>query len=217
MAMTMTRLGAGAVLSLIILASLAVDASGACRTCLADFVAASGPLGRRAGAGAAGAGAGSARVAFAGTALSSRIGAGIARPAPPMGMIALRALASLARDAVATTGADDGLTVNEEGGETTTSEDDDEATVAAGEGEGAASESMIAAIRFYKMWISPLLPPACRFLPTCSQYGAQAIKEFGPTKGLILTAWRLARCTPLGGRGYDPPRWPPVPYNYGSY
>jgi putative membrane protein insertion efficiency factor len=86
-----------------------------------------------------------------------------------------------------------------------------------GEGEDAMSGSMIMAIGFYKQWISPLLPPACRFLPTCSQYGAQAIREFGPTKGVILTAWRLARCTPLGGRGYDPPKWPPVSYNYGSY
>ncbi|KAL3787721.1 hypothetical protein HJC23_012147 [Cyclotella cryptica] len=79
------------------------------------------------------------------------------------------------------------------------------------------SSSMIIAIGFYKKWISPLLPPACRFLPTCSQYGVQAIQEFGPTKGVILTAWRLARCSPLGGKGYDPPKWPPVAYTYGRY
>eukprot|EP01082_Thalassiosira_pseudonana_P001723 g1114.t1 g1114 contig10:1416946-1417740(-) len=79
------------------------------------------------------------------------------------------------------------------------------------------SSSMINAIGFYKQWISPLLPPACRFLPTCSQYGVQAIEEFGPSKGVLLTAWRLARCSPFGGRGYDPPKWPPVAYNYGSY
>lgn len=83
--------------------------------------------------------------------------------------------------------------------------------------EEVMSGSMIMAIGFYKEWISPLLPPACRFLPTCSQYGVQAIKEFGPNKGLILTAWRLARCSPFGGRGYDPPQWPPVAYTYGSY
>jgi putative membrane protein insertion efficiency factor len=76
---------------------------------------------------------------------------------------------------------------------------------------------MVGAIGFYKNFISPLLPPACRFLPTCSQYGVQAIEEFGPQKGLILTAWRLLRCSPLGGRGYDPPRWPPVSYTFGSY
>eukprot|EP00956_Cyclotella_meneghiniana_P023868 scaffold47168_cov25-Cyclotella_meneghiniana.AAC.2 len=79
------------------------------------------------------------------------------------------------------------------------------------------SQSMIMAIGFYKQFISPLLPPACRFLPTCSQYGVQAIEQFGPTRGVILTAWRLARCSPLGGKGYDPPKWPPVAYNYGSY
>lgn len=84
-------------------------------------------------------------------------------------------------------------------------------------GEKLMSGSMIMAIGFYKQFISPLLPPACRFLPTCSQYGVQAINEFGSMKGVILTVWRLARCTPLGGRGYDPPIWPPVSYTYSSY
>jgi putative membrane protein insertion efficiency factor len=79
------------------------------------------------------------------------------------------------------------------------------------------SKAMIASIGVYKEFISPLLPPACRFLPTCSQYGVQAIKEFGPGKGAILTTWRLLRCTPIGGKGYDPPKWPPVPYWYSSY
>lgn len=79
------------------------------------------------------------------------------------------------------------------------------------------SRSMVLAIGFYKSFISPLLPPACRFLPTCSQYGVQAIEEFGPTKGGILTAWRILRCSPLGGKGYDPPRWPPVSYTYTSW
>jgi len=76
---------------------------------------------------------------------------------------------------------------------------------------------MVGAIGFYKNFISPLLPPACRFLPTCSQYGVQAINEYGPEKGLVLTAWRILRCSPFGGRGYDPPKWPPVFYTYGSY
>jgi len=84
-------------------------------------------------------------------------------------------------------------------------------------GGGATSASMVAAIGFYKNYISPLLPPACRFVPTCSQYGVQAIQEFGPGRGALLTAWRLVRCSPFGGRGYDPPRWPPVPFNYASY
>ena len=79
------------------------------------------------------------------------------------------------------------------------------------------TKAMVASIGFYKRFISPLLPPACRFLPTCSQYGVQAIEEFGPSKGAILTAWRLLRCSPLGGKGYDPPRWPPVEFTYSSY
>ena len=62
------------------------------------------------------------------------------------------------------------------------------------------TSAMVGTIGFYKNFISPLLPPACRFLPTCSQYGVQAIEEFGPTKGCILTAWRLLRCSPVGGR-----------------
>jgi putative membrane protein insertion efficiency factor len=79
------------------------------------------------------------------------------------------------------------------------------------------SSAMIATIGVYKNFISPLLPPACRFVPTCSQYGVQAIQEFGPCKGVILTLWRLLRCSPFGGKGYDPPKWPPVPYTYSSY
>jgi uncharacterized protein len=85
------------------------------------------------------------------------------------------------------------------------------------EAEDGMSTAMIASIGFYKNVISPLLPPACRFVPTCSQYGVQAIKEFGPTKGTILIVWRLLRCSPIGGKGYDPPKWPPVSYTYSSY
>jgi putative membrane protein insertion efficiency factor len=83
--------------------------------------------------------------------------------------------------------------------------------------EDPVSTGMVAALGFYKNFISPILPPACRFVPTCSQYGVQAIKEFGPGKGSILIAWRLLRCSPVGGKGYDPPRWPPVSFTYGSW
>ncbi|KAL6623412.1 hypothetical protein ACP70R_033291 [Stipagrostis hirtigluma subsp. patula] len=55
--------------------------------------------------------------------------------------------------------------------------------------------------------ISPLLPSSCRYVPTCSEYSMQAYKRYGVVKGTILTAWRLCRCNPLGGYGYDPPRW----------
>eukprot|EP00559_Dactyliosolen_fragilissimus_P003553 CAMPEP_0184861716 /NCGR_PEP_ID=MMETSP0580-20130426/6335_1 /TAXON_ID=1118495 /ORGANISM="Dactyliosolen fragilissimus" /LENGTH=189 /DNA_ID=CAMNT_0027359307 /DNA_START=152 /DNA_END=721 /DNA_ORIENTATION=+ len=97
------------------------------------------------------------------------------------------------------------------------SDNDDQRKPRDNEDVNMTSAGMIATIGIYKNYISPLLPPACRFLPTCSQYGVQAIEQFGPTKGVILTAWRLMRCSPFGGRGYDPPRWPPVLYTYGSY
>mmetsp|Transcript_11492 Transcript_11492/g.24252 ORF Transcript_11492/g.24252 Transcript_11492/m.24252 type:complete len:249 (+) Transcript_11492:159-905(+) len=85
------------------------------------------------------------------------------------------------------------------------------------EQDSVMSTAMIATIGVYKNFISPLLPPACRFVPTCSQYGVQAIKEYGPSKGVVLTSWRLLRCSPFGGKGYDPPKWPPVAYTYSSY
>lgn len=73
-----------------------------------------------------------------------------------------------------------------------------------------------ALIRFYKEWISPVLPRACRFQPTCSSYGLQAYEQFGARRGTVLTAWRIARCNPLGGSGFDPPRWPPPAWGAGS-
>ena len=63
---------------------------------------------------------------------------------------------------------------------------------------------MIAAIRFYQKGISPLKPPVCRFTPTCSQYGAEAIARYGAARGGWLLVRRLARCHPFGKSGYDP-------------
>ena len=83
------------------------------------------------------------------------------------------------------------------------------ASLDAVEGDDGLSGAMIAAIRGYKQYISPLMPPACRFYPTCSMYAVAAIREFGPARGGVLTAWRIARCSPIGGKGYDPPQWPP--------
>ena len=68
----------------------------------------------------------------------------------------------------------------------------------------AASWPFVMLIRFYQVCISPLKPPSCRFTPTCSQYGLQAFHKHGPVKGLILTTWRILRCNPWGGSGYDP-------------
>ena len=60
-------------------------------------------------------------------------------------------------------------------------------------------------IRFYRKCISPYTPPSCRFSPTCSQYGLEAIEKYGALKGGWLTVKRLARCHPFyKGDWYDP-------------
>ncbi len=59
-------------------------------------------------------------------------------------------------------------------------------------------------IIFYQKFISPMTPPSCRFVPTCSQYAKEAIIKHGPVKGLYLAIRRLLRCHPFGGSGYDP-------------
>ena len=63
---------------------------------------------------------------------------------------------------------------------------------------------LILPIRFYRKFLSPLKPPTCRFTPTCSQYAIEAIRKHGPFKGLALAVWRILRCNPWGGSGYDP-------------
>ncbi|KAL8252823.1 hypothetical protein R6Q59_036516 [Mikania micrantha] len=62
-------------------------------------------------------------------------------------------------------------------------------------------------LRFYKNEISPLMLKSCRYVPTCSEYSMIAYKKYGVVKGSILTVWRICRCNPLGGSGFDPPRW----------
>lgn len=62
----------------------------------------------------------------------------------------------------------------------------------------------IVLIRFYQMAISPFLGSNCRYTPTCSEYGVQAIKKHGVWKGGKLTIKRIASCRPGGGHGYDP-------------
>lgn len=59
-------------------------------------------------------------------------------------------------------------------------------------------------IRLYRLLLSPLLPPACRFHPTCSAYALTAIERHGPLRGSVLAARRLLRCHPLNPGGVDP-------------
>ncbi len=63
---------------------------------------------------------------------------------------------------------------------------------------------MLKAIKFYKREISPYLRPACRFVPTCSEYAYEAIERFGVFKGSMLAIWRIMRCNPFCKGGYDP-------------
>ncbi len=68
----------------------------------------------------------------------------------------------------------------------------------------AASAPALALINLYRRFVSPLLPPACRFLPCCSEYSALAIERHGLVRGAVLAAWRLLRCSPLSRSGVDP-------------
>jgi putative membrane protein insertion efficiency factor len=61
-----------------------------------------------------------------------------------------------------------------------------------------------AAIRGYQVLVSPLLPPSCRFTPSCSQYALEAVTRHGALKGTWLAARRLARCHPFHPGGFDP-------------
>jgi putative membrane protein insertion efficiency factor len=62
----------------------------------------------------------------------------------------------------------------------------------------------IGAIRAYQVVISPGLPGRCKYYPSCSQYGLDAIKEYGAARGCVLAVWRVLRCNPLSYGGYDP-------------
>ena len=59
-------------------------------------------------------------------------------------------------------------------------------------------------LRGYKRWISPMLPPACRFVPTCSEYALEAVDVHGPLRGSWLAITRLLRCHPFARAGHDP-------------
>ncbi|MBN8828488.1 MAG: membrane protein insertion efficiency factor YidD [Sphingobacteriia bacterium] len=66
------------------------------------------------------------------------------------------------------------------------------------------SKISIFLINIYKYLLSPAIPKSCRFLPTCSDYGIEAINKHGAIKGIALIVKRILRCNPLGGSGFDP-------------
>jgi uncharacterized protein len=66
------------------------------------------------------------------------------------------------------------------------------------------SNIVIELIKVYRRFVSPMLPPSCRFTPSCSEYTLEAIRKYGVLKGGIKGAWRLLRCHPFSSGGYDP-------------
>ena len=63
---------------------------------------------------------------------------------------------------------------------------------------------LLAILRFYRKYISPMRPPCCRFIPTCSQYALEALEKYGALKGGWLALRRILRCNPFHKGGYDP-------------
>ena len=88
------------------------------------------------------------------------------------------------------------------------------------DGPGGVSGTAVSFLKWYKRTISPLIPPGCRYIPTCSEYAIQSFKQFDVPQATTLTAWRLVRCNPLHLKGYgygvDAPCWPPPAYWAGS-
>jgi putative membrane protein insertion efficiency factor len=64
---------------------------------------------------------------------------------------------------------------------------------------------VLAPLRLYRRFISPALPPRCKYHPSCSAYAVQSIESYGILRGLVLAVWRVLRCNPWSHGGYDPP------------
>lgn len=67
-----------------------------------------------------------------------------------------------------------------------------------------SAQAVIALLRFYKRFVSPILPPACRFDPSCSEYMLEAVSRYGAGKGIYLGIKRILRCHPFSKGGHDP-------------
>nr|WP_232362469.1 membrane protein insertion efficiency factor YidD [Desulfogranum mediterraneum] len=65
-------------------------------------------------------------------------------------------------------------------------------------------QALILLFKGYQLVVSPLFPPSCRFIPTCSQYAIDAVQKYGLIRGGGMTLWRLLRCHPFSRGGYDP-------------
>ena len=63
---------------------------------------------------------------------------------------------------------------------------------------------IISVLKLYKRWVSPMLLPSCRYVPTCSEYAMEAIERHGALRGSAMTAWRVCRCHPFAKGGFDP-------------
>lgn len=71
-------------------------------------------------------------------------------------------------------------------------------------GGSVMKEIMIFMIRFYQKYISPMKRTKCPYIPTCSQYGLEAVQKYGALRGGLLALWRILRCNPFSHGGYDP-------------
>ncbi|KAL6781362.1 hypothetical protein ACKKBG_A10835 [Auxenochlorella protothecoides x Auxenochlorella symbiontica] len=89
------------------------------------------------------------------------------------------------------------------------SSDDHDQKLTAPSKKDLGTRSAISLLKGYRAFISPLLQPVCRFIPSCSVYSIEAYETYGATKGTVLMVWRILRCTPWGGSGLDPVQWPP--------
>jgi len=69
---------------------------------------------------------------------------------------------------------------------------------------GAAASVVVSMARGYQVTLSPLLGWSCRYVPTCSNYLIEAVGKYGPWRGTAKGLWRVLRCNPFGGQGYDP-------------